>query len=329
MAFMLLLLMFALPAILFIGCVILLLRSQRKGMLLGTIFFCLSIATGFWSIWQSRSPLAGVGLLVLPGLASICAILAWVAGQFFDNSGKRFRVFGCTCLCGSIALLGFNITGGIKEIDKNKKQDQFKAEYEKHAADDRKTIRELIEKNRGTETAVLRTEIDAHSNDSAFLIAALETPYVPEDLLEKLSHLDATNDANVVLMVVRNEKTPPKLLKEIYKEATYPFYDNDLARNKNTPEDLLRALYVNPNEADRVHFWLAQNPSTPRDILRELATSNDGEILRSTLDNPILDCELIQLVKGSLPKTTHRENQGSDSIVKLKESRLCATRTDR
>src|SRR5579864_5399311 len=195
--------MFVLPVAFAIGCIVLFLKKRYKGLLLGSLFFCLAIAIGFWSITQSRSSTAAIGFLLLPGFGAVCGSLGWMFSNFRHDPEGRMRVVSWLCLCGSLGLLLFSVSSGFKEKEKNREGDQVYAQYSRQVDESRNKIRELLEKNQGNEVAALDDQIQAHLDDSAFLVAALETQFVSEKQMDRLSRFTRPKSGGVVLSVIR------------------------------------------------------------------------------------------------------------------------------
>jgi len=140
-------------------------------------------------------------------------------------------------------------------------------------------------------------------------------PNVEERTLIELAK--SPNDY-VLGSVAGNSKTPVEILRHFFNRADRDYLiDWGLARNPNTPVDILLELAKSSNEytrrpagntlagnpetpgetlrhifysIDKENYWtdwkLAQNPNTPADILRELAKSPNKDIRRFAESNP-------------------------------------------
>ncbi len=73
-----------------------------------------------------------------------------------------------------------------------------------------------------------------------------------------------------------NPNTNPDRLRELASYTGGPGYeiDNRIAKNPNTPSDVLRSLHGRPDQVG-TEMCLAANPNTPDDILVELSHRND------------------------------------------------------
>ncbi|MGN6546396.1 MAG: hypothetical protein ACTHK7_15185 [Aureliella sp.] len=99
--------------------------------------------------------------------------------------------------------------------------------------------------------------------------------------------------------------TSPNRLRELANFSGGPGYeiDNRIAKNPNSPPDVLRSLHGRPDQTG-TEMCLAMNPHTPDDVLLELSNRND-EWSKSILDalkrNPRYD-ELITNKGDTLPE---------------------------
>jgi len=301
---------------------ILVFRGARQGLLIAALFFCITIAAGYWSIAQSRSSTAGIGFLFLPGYGAIAAVLAWVFARFGHDVNKRISAAGWLCLLASLAFPVALIYGGIRLQQKNRARDREQAENLRRIGQNTATIRQLLRENPGSETAALETEIAKHPADRTFLIPALGTEFVSEATLERFSR---SPDFGVVLEVARNQRTPSATLAWIYRSSSYPpLFFQALAENKNTNQEILRKLYEHPEPQGPLGRSLSNNPSVPRDILEKLADSPDPYTLQGLLRNPALDCPLLRKVQRSAAQAT-RQDYLRSTIATL-ELRLCSAK---
>ena len=319
---MVLTLFFGLPLALGAGYVILLIRGERKGLLLSALTFCSTAAAGFWSIAQSRASTAGIGVLFLPGYGAVAGLLAWLFARFRQHPNTSGRAAAWLCILASVGLPVVLVTGGFREQAKNRERDRKYADDSRRMGENRASIRELVRQNPGRETAALEAEIEKHRGDRTFLIPALEMEFVSEDTLDRLSR---SSDLGIVLMVARHQHARAQTLDWIYRNSTYPpYFFQALAENKNTNAEILRKLFSHPEPQFSLAAPLSRNPSTPRDILEKLANSADIQTLQGLLKNAALDCELLRKVKGSVARSNRPDDQFSTATVASLELRLCS-----
>jgi hypothetical protein len=90
-----------------------------------------------------------------------------------------------------------------------------------------------------------------------------------------------------LLQVATNPRTDSQSLTALYEERTAWFGEDllpRLAANPNSPEPLLRKLFV--RGGDVVYYALATNPSTPPDVLEELGHHEDQLVESALRRNP-------------------------------------------
>lgn len=312
---------FAFPVICAIAWMVLMLRGPRAGLLPAALAAGALIAAGLWSIAQSRASTAGIGILFLPSLAALAGASAWVFGSFRRHAHPALRAAAWLGAAASSGLVIAFVATGVGERAKNAERDRAQAEQSRQIDDNRQRIERLLRENSGREETILDGEIAKHRDDRTFLIPALETEFVSEDRLDELS---ASGDLGVVLTVARNQRTRSGTLEKIYRTNSYPFYFYDaLAANPNTPIDVLRALSVNHEPISSLDHSFARNPSTPRDILERIAQSAEAYPLGELLQNPALDCALLQKTEGSLKRLDPAGYEPRRGTIARLESRLC------
>ena len=102
----LLLLIGVVPATYLVGMGVLFFRGRRRGLAVSLGFFAVAFAAGWWSIFQSRSSTAGLGLLVLPFIAVFAGALGWAFRNLQGAGSPVARIAGWACLVGAIAVIG-------------------------------------------------------------------------------------------------------------------------------------------------------------------------------------------------------------------------------
>ena len=315
--------MFGLPLVCAVAFIILLVRGARRGLAIGLIMCCVTLAAGYWAIVQSRSSTAGLGYLFLPSAGALSGALATLFARLRADPRPAVRVVAWGLLLASAGVAAAYGIGGTREQAKNRDRDRQQAETRRLIDEHRLTIAQLVRNNEGRESAMLDAEIERHRDDRTFLIAALETAFVSEGRLDALS---ANADLGLALMVARNRRTRPDTLERIYRTSPSPFYFfQALAGHQNTPAAILRRLADEPApmNAEMIDRALAGNPSVPRDILDKVAGSGDLYTLRNLLGNPALDCALLRKAVARLGPGDRNEVHSSDETIAKLEARLC------
>ena len=85
---------------------------------------------------------------------------------------------------------------------------------------------------------------------------------------------------------------------------------------------------MNPRTISGLDIWFARNPATPRDILERIAaTSRERFVISSLLQNPALDCALLERAARNLAATPH-DDTTDGTLAQVEELRptLCAAR---
>ena len=241
----------------------LLVQKDRKGIGVSLLFAALAVGTAYWSIIQSRSSTAGIGILGLPLMLALGGLLGLAFGRWRASTHGFRSVGALLSLGGAVLLIAFNIREGWKTIGKNEIQDEKQAA---HSAE--------IERDRA-------------------LIAALENDSVSPSILDTLA-LDP--DLGIALQAVRNGSTNSATLARVYRTSSYPdYFFQALAGNPRTPPEIIRELYTKPRTISGLDYWFAQNPATPRDILDRIATTTkEPTVISALLQNPVLDCALLE-----------------------------------
>jgi hypothetical protein len=230
-----------------------------------------TLIAGFWSILQSRSSTAGIGLLFLPGVASLSALPAAAFAAWRVSTRRGMRAASLVALIASIVAPTAVVFSGFENRAKNARADRAYAEDERAIAANRVRIAALLRAQPGEEESVLSAEIAAHRHDRTVLIPALETAFVPEDMLDALSR---ESDLGIVLMVANNRRTRAETLEHIDRRATYPpYFFQALAANPHTPQPVLRELAHRSSENSGIAPALTHNPSTPPDVLNAIRSS--------------------------------------------------------
>lgn len=285
--------------------------KQRHALALGGLSFIVMILIGLWTILESRSSTAAIGFIFLPLYASVCGFLGWLFVKWKSHAKLFIRVLAYCFLAMNLSIYYLWVKDGFRQRRENSHRDQVQNLRYKKIDENRRLIQAGLLENHGREVAWLRPQLLKHEKDDLFLIPALETPFVETADLDRLSRSEFSG---VVLMVAKNLRTSPEALAVIYRKNFPPrYYHQPLAMNKNTPKEILRELFAQPE----FRRSLAQNPSTPRDLLLDLSRSKDVSVLKQLLENSSVDCGLAQQTKATLDRPDLIDSYGYLKATKI------------
>jgi hypothetical protein len=259
-----------------------------------------------WAMDQSRSSTRGLAFLGFPLMATLGGFLGLAFGRYRTSSDVPRRIGAWLGLAGTLALIWFNISGGLKEKTKNLGRDATQAAFSAEISRDRDSITAALKANPGHQQAWLDSSIRTRMTDRAFLLAALPNDSISPGLLDTLAN---STDLNVALEAVRNPNTQPATLEHVYRSKTYPdYFFQALAAHHNTPPNVLLELYRKPRTIMMLDIWFAGNPATPHEVLDQISrTATDRSIIAALLENPALDCGMLTRVAITLMKTQNRD----------------------
>lgn len=287
-----------LPIVYLLGMALLFFTGRRKGLGSSLGSFALCLAAGVWAITRSRASTAAIGFLFLPYTAMLVGLLGLAFG--YGRSAKYLgaRIAGWASLAIAALIIGSLLMSGKESIQLNTAR-QTEAEAWHTTMDSaRATVQTLLLGNKGRETEVLSAQtLEQRRKSPAFVLAAVETPYLSPDVLDSLV---TTTDISLTPAVVRNPNTRPATLERVFRTHHMQWYfHQDLAANPHTPPTILRAIYeTRPPRINNLPYWLADNPATPKDILGQIAdTTTDRNVLNAFLRNPALDCPLVKKIE--------------------------------
>jgi len=261
--------MFIVPLLFVGGLIWLILSRRRAGLGLALIFFALSVAAGYWAITRSRSSTAAIGILFLPFYGAVAGALGWAGGVLRRSETRGWRPVGWVCLLGAAGIVALLVAGGFQSMKLNERRDTQQLTLTRAVEAERAAIRNMLQLNSGREAEVLNQAIADRMNDRAFLIAALESPFVSADRLDQLAD---SKDLGMELQVARNPNCRGATLARLYRTSPYPAYlYQALAAHPRTPPDILRDIYSHRQMISGLDQWFVKNPATPNDILDEIA----------------------------------------------------------
>ena len=312
------------PIIFLIAAVALFAMRKRRGVVLAVIFFALAIVAGLWAIMQSRSSTAAIGVIFLPMVAVLPGFLAWAFRNLQDSRHVVLRMLGWTCLAGACAVIVATVYEGGKTVELNKTRDAQQQARSLRIDENRKTIAALMRENKGREAAALDKLIQEKGSDDEFLLAALDSKFVPAETLDRFARSD---DFGVTLTVLRNPNCGAGTLTRIYRTHSNPAYFHQaLAAHPNTPVDILRELFEKPRAINGLDIWFGKNPSTPSDILLELANMQDINVIQSLLQNPRVDCTMLGRIERGIKRSTRPDDNYSTNRLAELTRTVCASR---
>jgi hypothetical protein len=277
----------------------LLVKRDLRGVGISVLFCVLAAGSGYWSIMQSRSSTAGIGILFLPFLGALGGFLGLAFGRWRSSTEHTHSIGAFVGLAGAALLVAYNIREGTQTVAKNQARDVKQVAHSEEIERDRALIAAGLGQNENRQGAYLDSSIRARMKDRAFLIAALENDSVPTELLDTLAN---SGDLGIALTAVRNPNTTRATLRRVYLTAAYPdYFFQALAGHRNTPPEIIRELYTNKRTISGLDGWFARNPATPRDVLEKIASSSTSTwAVSSLLQNPAFDCQLLEQAARNL-----------------------------
>lgn len=281
-----------------------LVRGERRGIGLSLLFVAIAVLADLWSIKQSRSSTAALGLFVVPLIGVLAGFLGLAFGRYRTSTDRSQRTGARAALVGAVVLVGFTVTQGEQTNAKNRGNDDAQAALLAEISLDRKQIAAGLMENPGREREWMDSAIRAHMNDRPFLLAALPRDSISPEILDSLAN---SSDMGIALEAVRNPNTRGETLERVYRTKSYPdYFFQALAAHPHTPPNVMRELYARPATITGLDIWFAGNPATPREILDNFSrTSTDRSVITSLLGNPALDCALLGQVGVNLMKVQH------------------------
>jgi hypothetical protein len=304
----------------------LLVKKDPRGLALSFLFAAAAVMSAVWAMDQSRSSTRGLAFLGFPLMATLGGFMGLAFGRYRTSTDLPRRVGAWLGLAAALALVAFNIFGGLREKTKNRGRDATQAAFSAEISRDRDMITAALKQNPGRQRAWLDSSIRTRMTDRAFLLAALPNDSLSPDLLDTLAN---SPDLNIALEAVRNPNARPETLEHVYRTKSYPDFFQALAAHRHTPPNVLLELYHRPPTITGLDIWFAGNPSTPREILDQISrTSTDRSIIGVLLENPSLDCGMLTHLAETLMK---RQNRDADNpnVARLSEltPTLCPTKT--
>ena len=302
----------------------LLAKRSPKGTGISVLFFALAAGSALWGIAQSRSSTAGIGMIGLPFIGALGGFLGLAFGRWRSSTEPGHSVGALIGLAGAALLIAFNLREGWKTIAKNRVGDEKQAAHSAEIERDRALIAAGLGQNENRQRAYLDSSIRARwVGDRAFLIAALENDSISPGILDTLAN---SNDLGIALQAVRNPSTSGSTLARVYRTHVYPdYFFQALAGHPHTPPQIIRELYTRPRTITGLDIWFARNPATPRDILDKISkTSKEAHVLSALLQNPVLDCRLLEQAARNYESTAHDTADYTTARIRELRPMLCS-----
>jgi len=295
----------------------LLVRKDPRGLALSLLFAAAAVMSAVWAMDQSRSSTRGLAFLGFPLMATLGGFLGLAFGRYRTSTDLSQRIGAWLGLAAALALVGFNISGGLKEKTKNRGRDATQAAFSAEISRDRDSIATALKQNPGRERAWLDSGIRTRMTDRAFLLAALPNDSISPSLLDTRAN---SSERNIALEAVRNPNTRPETLDHVYRTKSYPdYFFQALAAHRHTPPNVLVELYHRPKTIMGLDIWFAGNPSTPHEILDHISrTATDRSVIGALLENPALDCGILTHLAVTLMKTQNRDAD-NPNVARLSE----------
>lgn len=295
-----------LPLVLIILWISAFARKRRRGLFLSLLFFGGTMTIGIWSIFQSRSSTAGIGILFMPFYAAISGSFAWGFAQLNNSSDVKRKFFSWVLLGLGTSVSVYLIYSGFQTRAKNAERDLQQKIRSESILRNKNWIKENLSHQVGNEEKWLDNLIEEKKDDATFLIPILEFPQVSTNSLAKLAEV---KDMGVVLMVARHKNASANILEKIYTTKEYPeYYYQALATNPNTSPDILDKLHERPSHMTTLDQSLAQNPSIKKETLQKIANSLKVRTLWNVISNPVCDCEILRTINKNLDNKKLEDN---------------------
>ncbi len=314
---------FLLPLAYLGALLMLFIQRRRIGLASSLISFVAVLGIGTWAILQSRSSTAGIGMLLLPFIGVLAGALAWGFANLRRAQKLSLRLLAGLCLVALLGLLAWQVNGGWHTIQHNKTRDAAQQARMQRIEQQRVLLNDLLAQNVGVEAATVEHFIVQHRDDEEALLSALASPFVSAATLD---HYARQNEFGLTLTALRNKNCSAATLVRIYRTHTYPnYFLQTVAAHAHTPPDILREIYVqSPRAIDGLDVWLAANPATPIEIVQTLSDSHDIQVLQNVLQNPQLDCALLQRASVALTRSTRPNDNYSISQIAYLRPQLCS-----
>ncbi len=175
-----LILFLAFPFVCLVWAIKLWIQRKRSGLALSFLSAGLGAAIYTWSVFQSRSSTAVIGLIFAPLYASICGLLCWGYFYFRLKPGTLQKVARTTCLLVLLALIGYGAYAGLAEkeriTEKDEDDEAFKLAMARHSIADSSALDSF-----------------ANSKDLGLLAAVIYNPKTTSSTLDRIWSTQSNN----------------------------------------------------------------------------------------------------------------------------------------
>ena len=295
-------------------------RYLGLGQALGMFLFVALV--GVWSIFQSSSSTAAIGLLFLPFYALFSAILTWLFANMRVSRRQGLRILSWLVLLAALTVPALLVFEGVQSIQRKEMREAKHKADTQEIARNKVLIKEALARKPGLERETINRLLADHAGERNFLLPLLESPFADPQALDRLA---ASEDMGIVLTVIRNPNCPAATLERIYRTHVYPdYFFQALAAHSHTPVAVLNELYRRPQTINGLDRAFAANPATPREILVEIAEkTKESFVVQRLLANPKVDCSLLALIEQALQRTERPDDSHSRSRLRELKGQVC------
>jgi hypothetical protein len=278
-----------------------------------------------WSILQSPSSTAAIGLLFVPFVALLPGLFGCVVGgaaaflwRWWGTPERSWSPAVMLAAASLVLLLGgtgiwlaknLRLWGAVDRV-LQMEATELSSYFARGALREDRFVLGAIAQNPAADAALL--EAIAHRDDPALhermgsLFPLLGTnrrglavmrlvARHPNVTTAALVHLSQSPDGYVLGEVAGNEKTPVDLLRRLHARGGY-LMEWGLARNPRTPPEILHTLASSSNEYTRGS--VAHNSATRTEDLEQLVGDPVWHVRRSVAMNPAAPEELLERLAG-------------------------------
>ena len=315
--------LFAALVLLFVVAVFVQIKKRYLGLGPALGMFVFVVAVGVWSIFQSASSTAAIGLLFMPFYALFSALLTWLFANMRVARRLSLRLLSWLVLLAALAVPVLLVYEGFQSIRlKETRAAKHKADSQEITSNQR-LIKEAVARQPGREVETINRLLAEHPGERNYLLPLLESPFASPDVLDRMA---ASDDLGIALTAIRNPNCPAATLERIYRTHSYPdYFFQALAAHSNTPVVVLSELYRRPQTINGLDRSFAANPATPRDILEEIAErTKESFVVQRLLANPKVDCELLAQIELALQRSERPDDSHSRARLQELKGQKCS-----
>ena len=255
------------------------------GILVAIIAFAVHCIVGDWCIRSSSGSTAAIGYIFLPFTAFIEAIPFFVFGFCAHYAVVKLRqrarigyLFAAIAATLTALFIGISVYNAALWIAVDRVRTMPQAQHEEFLK------YSIWRTNKYVLGALL--EHPELSAESLYQIAMIPSP----DLHQRFGAIppimgNNTKGLAVMRLVVLHPNVDERTLIELAKSPDQ-YVQGQVAGNSKTPVEILKHFYTMPSRDYLIDWGLARNPNTPVDILQELAKSSNEYTRRDATRNP-------------------------------------------